>query len=443
MKVPPGPKNIIPGTNLRGLQHDSLRFLECAAKRYGDSVHFRIGPRRIYFFNHPELVRDVLVTRNASFAKGMVLQRTKVVLGEGLLTSEPPLHRRQRRLAQPAFHRERIARYAEVMIERAARARERWRDGETLDIAHEMMRLTLSVVAKTLFDADVDDNADEIGGALTELVEMFPLLVHPFSDIIRKLPLPRVRRFERALAQLDRVIYKIIEERRRSSEDRGDLLSMLLLAQDDEEGSGGMSDRQVRDEAMTLFLAGHETTANALSWTWWQLAANPEAEAALHRELDSILGDRLPTPADYPRLPVTEMILAESMRLYPPAWGIGRLAIEDVEIGGWTVPKNALVIVAQWVSHRDERFWPDAERFDYTRFTPEAKASRPRFAYYPFGAGPRICIGEGFAWMEGVIMLATLAQKWRFARTDDVVKPQAYITLRPKGGMRMRANARR
>lgn len=441
MKTPPGPRNLIPGANLRALQYDSLRFLENAARRYGDSVHFRIGPRRIYFFSHPDLVRDVLVTKNASFAKGMVLQRTKVVLGEGLLTSEPPLHRRQRRLAQPAFHRERINRYAEVMIERAAKMRETWRDGETLDIAHEMMRLTLSVVAKTLFDADVDDEADTIGGALTELMEMFPLLVHPFSDILRKLPLPRVKRFERALARLDEVIFAIIEERRRSNEDRGDLLSMLLLAQD-EEGSGGMSDRQVRDEAMTLFLAGHETTANALAWTWYQLAANPDAEAALHRELATVLGDRLPTPADYARLTTTEMILAESMRLYPPAWGIGRLSIEDTEIGGWPVPKNALVLVSQWVTHRDARFWPEPERFDYTRFTPEAKASRPKFAYYPFGGGPRICIGEGFAWMEGVMMLATIAQKWRFERTSEHVRPQAYITLRPKGGLRMRARAR-
>jgi cytochrome P450 len=435
--IPNGPRSFLPGAYLRALQYRPLSFLAQLQRDYGDASRFRVGPQPVFFFAHPEQVREVLITKNASFMKGLALQRTKVVLGEGLLTSEGELHKRQRRLAAPAFHRERIQRYGEVMVEKASRARERWRDGEEIDVAHEMMRLTLAVVAQTLFDADVDDEAGEIGAALTELILMFPLLVHPLGTLLIRFPfLPQVRRFRRALARLDRTIYAIIEEHRRAGVDRGDLLSMLILATDIEGDGGGMSDTQLRDETMTLFLAGHETTANALAWTLYQLAREPDVERELHRELDTVLHGRLPTPADSPRLPYTEMVLAESMRLYPPAWGIGRYALEDVEIGGWTVPQKGLVLVSQWVTHRDARFWPDPLRFDPLRFTPDAKASRPKMAYFPFGGGPRTCIGESFAWMEGVLLLATLAQRWRFARGNEV-EPQALITLRPKTRMGM------
>ena len=418
------------------MQHRPLAFLTHLARTHGDAASFRLGPRRLFFFNHPDLIRDVLVARQSSFVRGLALQRTKIVLGEGLLTSEGELHKRQRRLAQPAFHRERIQRYGEVMVEKALVARDRWRDGEELDVHHEMMRLTLAVVAKTLFDADVDDEADEIGGALSELMLMFPLLLHPLAMLLMRFPIPQVKRFRRAMARLDHTIYSIIEERRRAGVDRGDLLSMLLLAQDVEGDGGGMTDQQLRDETMTLFLAGHETTANALAWTWYVLARNPDVERELHREVDEVLSGRAPTPSDYSRLPYTEMVLAESMRVHPPAWGMGRLAAEDVRIGPWLVPRDQLVILSQWVTHRDPRFWPDPDRFDPLRFTAEAKAARPKLAYFPFGAGPRICIGEGFAWMEGVLLLATIAQRWRFARGADV-DPVALITLRPKGGMRM------
>ena len=440
--VPPGPRNWIPGRHLRALQYAPLPFLSRLQREYGDASRFRIGPQPVFFFAHPDQVRDVLVVRNTSFIKGLALQRTKVVLGEGLLTSEGELHKRQRRLAQPAFHRERIQRYGEVMVEKALRARDRWRDGQEVDVHHEMMRLTLAVVAQTLFDADVDDEADEIGAALTELMLMFPLLVHPLAPLLLRMPvMPQVRRFRRALERLDRTIYSIVEERRRANADRGDLLSMLILATDVEGDGGGMSDLQLRDETMTLFLAGHETTANALAWTWYLLARNPEVERELHRELDGVLGGRTPSPTDYPRLPYTEMVLAESMRLRPPAWGIGRFATEDVRIGEWDVPARGLVLVSQWVTHRDPRLWPDPERFDPLRFAPDAKASRPRMAYFPFGAGPRICIGESFAWMEGVLLLATIAQRWQFGCGEDV-EPQALITLRPKGSMRMRVRRR-
>jgi cytochrome P450 len=438
--LPPGPKPLIPGANLRAMQRDAIRFLRHNAATYGDVSAWRFGPQPVWLVNHPDLIREVLVVRDRSFMKGRALQRTKLLLGEGLLTSEGDLHRRQRRLAQPAFHHQRIARYAEAMVEEAARLTARWRDGEERDLHHEMMRVTLAVVARTLFGTSVEHEADEIGAALTELMEMFPLLLNPFSEILRRLPLPRVRRFRWAIERLDRTIYSIIAARRAEGGDRGDLLSMLLLAQDQEEGSGGMSDQQVRDEVMTLFLAGHETTANALTWTWHLLAQQPEAERELHAELDAL--GRAPEPRDAQRLPFTEMVLAESMRLYPPAWAIGRLALEDVPLGGWTLPRGAVAIVSQAVTHRDPRWWPEPERFDPRRFTAEAKASRPKFAYFPFGGGSRICIGEGFAWTEGVLILATIAREWRLRSTPHPVVPQALITLRPKGEVRMRIERR-
>jgi len=416
------------------MQKQPIRFLTSLARDYGDVSHFSYGPQHLYFFNHPDLVRDVLVTKSASFMKGRALQRAKRLLGEGLLTSEGEFHRRQRRLAQPAFHRDRIQQYAAVMIDRAEATGAGWRDGESLDVHHEMMRLTLAIVARTLFGTDVEEEADAIGTALTEALQMFPLLINPFASILQKLPLPRVRRLDRAIATLDATIYRMIEERRATDEDRGDLLSMFLLAQDEEGDHAGMSNAQLRDEVMTLFLAGHETTANALAWTWYLLSLHPGVEQEVHREIDTVLGDRAPAPADYPRLPYTEMVVAESMRLFPPAWVIGRLAIEDVEIGGWMIPRGSLAIVSQAVMHRDARFWPDPERFDPRRFTAAAKAARPRFSYFPFGGGPRVCIGEGFAWMEGVLALVSIARKWR-VRVTGAIDPLPLITLRPKGGM--------
>ena len=440
--LPTGPGSRIPGGFFRIMQRDPIPFFTGLARDYGDAVQLVIGGQKLVFFNHPELIRDVLVVRHASFSKSPVLQRSKIVFGEGLLTAEGEHHRRQRRLAQPAFHRDRIARYAEVMVARAAATRDAWRNGATVDIHQEMMRLTLGVVAETLFGARVEGEEDEIGEALTALIDLFPLLAIPFSNWMRFLPLPPAIRFRRAMKRLDHTIYSIIEQRRASGEDRGDLLSMLLLAQDVEGDGGGMTDLQLRDEAMTIFLAGHETTANALAWTFYLLGQHPDIAAQLRRSIDEVLGDRLPTAADYPRLQYVEMVLAESMRVFPPAWALSRLAIEDVEIGGWSVPRGAICIMSQAVMHRDARFWPEPERFDPQRFTPDAKAARPRMSYFPFGAGPRICIGEGFAWMEGVLLLATLVQKWNMELLSRDVRPQASITLRPRGGISVRLVAR-
>ena len=435
---PPGPKRNLLIGNLIAFRGAALDFLQRLARDYGDISYFKTGPQEVFFLNHPDYVKDVLVTHHQNFIKGRALQRAKRLLGLGLLTSEGDFHRRQRRLAQPAFHRQRVAAYGSIMTDFGARTRERWQDGETLDISHEMMRLTLAIVGKTLFDADVEDEAQEIGQALTDVMNLFDVLLLPFSEYLDKLPLPQTRRFQRARARLDATIYRMIEERRRSRLDRGDLLSMLLLAQDEEGHTGQMTDEQVRDEALTIFLAGHETTANALTWTWYLLSQHKQVEAHLHEEIDAVVGSRLPAVDDVPRLRYTEMVLAESMRLYPPAWAIGRLAVNDYEVGGYIVPARSLVLLSQYVMHRDARYYPDPARFDPERWTPLARESRPQYAYFPFGGGPRRCIGEGFAWMEGILLIATLARRWRLRLIPDhPVDLQPVITLRPKHGMRM------
>lgn len=440
---PPGPRQIFPLSGLLSYRKGPLPFFQNLAARFGDLSYFRLGPQEAFFLNHPDYIKDVLVTNHASFHKGLALQRAKRLLGEGLLTSEDEVHRRQRRLAQPAFHRSRIASYAQVMTAYGSQTCTRWRDGDTLDMSAEMMQLTLGIVGKTLFDADVVSDAQEVGEAMTVVMDLFNTITIPFFELIQKLPLPQLRRFDTAKARLDAIIYRLIEQRRLAGEDRGDLLSMLLLAQDTEVDGGRMTDEQLRDELMTIFLAGHETTANALTWTWYLLSSNPEAEARLHEEIDRVLEGRLPDFDDVAKLKYTEMVLAETMRLYPPAWALGRLAMEDFEIGGYVVPRKSLVLMSQFVMHRDPRYFADPLKFDPDRWTTEARESRPQFSYFPFGGGPRRCIGEGFAWMEGILLIATIARQWQMRLVPNhpvVLKP--VITLRPKHGMRMTVSRR-
>lgn len=414
------------------------------ARDYGDLAYFKVASQHLYLVNHPDLVREILVTNQANFIKSRALQRARVLLGEGLLTSEGQFHLRQRRLVQPAFHRERLAAYASVMSECAARLRDRWNAGDTVDVSSEMMRLTLAVVSRTLFNADVEAEATEIGEALTTVLKMFRVLIMPFSEYLEKLPLPYMRRFDKARARLDRTIYGLIHERRRSGADTGDLLSMLLLAHDEEADGSGMTDRQVRDEALTLFLAGHETTANALTWTWYLLSQNPKCERRLQEEIDAVLDGRIPGMSDLPQLRYTEMVFAEAMRLYPPAWAIGRMATGPFELGGIPIAAKSICIVSPYVMQRDPRWFPDPERFDPERWTPEARDARPKFSYFPFGGGARVCIGERFAWMEGVLMIAAIAQNWRLKLAEgQCVEPLPLITLRTKYGMRMAVEARR
>ena len=438
IKYPPGPRRVIPLSGLFAYRRGPLPFFQNLADRYGDISYFRLGPQQAFFFNHPDYIKDILVTNHQYFMKGLALQRAKRLLGEGLLTSEADVHRRQRRLAQPAFHRLRIASYADVMTAHASQMGRTWNDNETMDISEEMMRLTLGIVGKTLFDADVKSDAQEVADAMTVAMDLFNTLTLPFYELLQKLPLPQFRRFEDARRRLDAIIFRLIEERRRSGQDRGDLLSMLLLAQDTEGDGGQMTDAQLRDELMTIFLAGHETTSNALTWTWYLLSQNAEVESKLHEEIDEVLQGRLPAFEDVARMKYTEMVLAESMRLYPPAWAIGRMALNDFQIGGYVVPKKSLVLMSQYVMHRDPRYFAEPLRFDPERWSPQARETRPQFSYFPFGGGPRRCIGEGFAWMEGILLLATLAQHWqmRLAPNHPVgLKP--VMTLRPKHGMQM------
>jgi cytochrome P450 len=344
---------------------------------------------------------------------------------------------------QPVFHRDRISTYASLMTEYADRLQRGWHDGATIDAAQEMNRLALLIVGKTLFDADVESHARNVGTALTAVMGSFWMTMLPFSDLMEHLPLPAFRRSKQARAELDAIIYGMINERRKNPTDRGDLLSMLLLAQDEEADGEGMTDQQVRDEAMTIFLAGHETTANALAWTWYLLSGAPEAEARLHEEVDRVLGGRLPTLADVPNLPYVEQVVTESMRLYPPAWLIGRRAIEEFAVRDYTVPARSVIVMSPYVLQRDARFFADPERFRPERWTAEFKASLPPFAYFPFGGGARRCIGESFAWMELVLVMSTLAQRWRMRLVPGhPVVPQPVVTLRIKNGLKMTLEAR-
>jgi len=440
---PDGPKARYPFQFLVEVARNPLAMMIAMAEEYGDIAHYKIGPQHLFFFNHPDLIRDVLVTNQKNFHKSRGLERAKRLLGNGLLTSEDEFHLRQRRLAQPAFHRQRINAYATTMVDFGERTRSRWDAGETVDMHIEMMRLTLGIVAKTLFDADVESEAAEIGNAMTTAFESFNYAMLPFTEYLDHVPIPAVRRFNAARDRLDKTIFRMIRERRSSGEDRGDLLSMLLFAQDTEGDGTGMSDAQLRDEALTIFLAGHETTANALTWTWYLLSQHPEVEARLHAEVDSVLVGRGPTVEDLQSLPYTRMVLSESMRLYPPAWAIGRRALQSFHAREYEIPKGSVVLMSQYIMHRDPRFFPEPDRFDPERWTVEAQAQRPKFSYFPFGGGARVCIGEQFAWMEGILLLATIAQQWRMQLVrDQVIDIQPLITLRPKYGMRMTTERR-
>jgi cytochrome P450 len=440
-KIAPTVKPNWIGGHFRQFRKNPIGFIEMLAS-LGDVASFKMGKMPAYLVNHPDLVRDILVVNAHKFVKGRALQRAKNLLGEGLLTSEKEFHLRQRRLAQPAFHRARIAIYAKAMIDYGEKMSSDWKDGEELDVSKEMMRLTLWIVGKTLFSADVEADAEEVGEVMTTLVEMFDLLLMPFSEYLEMLPLPSSRKLRNARTKLDEIIYGFIRERRKNGEDKGDLLSMLLLATD-EDGSQ-MTDKQVRDECLTIFLAGHETTANALTWTWYLLSQHPEIEAKFHAEIDAVLGNRTAVPEDYPNLKYTEQIFAESMRLYPPAWTVGRLADEDHELDGYKIAKGSLILTPMYIMHRDKRFWSNADEFKPERWeTQSIKEASNKFIYFPFGGGVRRCIGEQFAWMEGVLLLATLGKRWKLKLSpNQKIALQPLITLRPKYGMKMQIEKR-
>ena len=422
---------------------DQLGFIERAQREYGDVVWMRFLYVPAIFIYHPDDVEYVLVTNPKNFIKSMSLRSNffQRLVGNGLLTSQGEEWKRARRLSQPAFHRERVASYAQVMVDYPQRLAAKWQEGETRDIHPDMMRLTLEIVVQCLFSADVSSDVDEVGATLKELVKPFASQATLKWILNNRLPTPAHLRFHALAKKIDNVVYRIISERRASGQDEGDLLSMLLAARD-EDGTQ-MSDRQLRDEVMTLFLAGHETTALTLAWSWYLLGTNPEAERKFHAELDEILGGRKPTAADLPRLKFTEQIAKESMRLYPPAFGLGREAINDCEIGGYRVPAGTQVFMFQWATQRDPRFYDEPLAFRPERWTEDFIERLPKYAYFPFGGGPRVCIGASFAMMEIILALATIGQKFRLELAPDhPVSIFPSMSLRPKDGIKVVVKSR-
>jgi cytochrome P450 len=417
---------------------DPIGYFTKCIREYGDIVFLRFLGVPLCLLNRPDCIESVLVTQHNNFEKSKDYRALRRVLGNGLLTSEGEFWRRQRKLVQPAFHQERIAAYTQVMVAYTERMLASWKDGKGLDVHEAMMRLTLDIVAKTLFDTDVSREAEDVGAALQFLMGKF-MRQAAFAFLLpASIPIPTTRRLRRAVGQLDKVIYEIIRRRRASGTMSGDLLSVLLQAQDDE--GLGMTDRQLHDEIMTLFLAGHETTANALSWTWLLLGQHPEIEDKLVEELRRVLGGRAPTASALPRLTYTEMILKEAMRLYPPVWVIGRRALAPFRMGNYELPAETNVVMSQLITHRDAKYFPEPERFDPDRWRPNdpRNLALPRFAYFPFGGGPRVCIGAGFSMMEAVLLLATIAQHFRLALVpSQTIEKLPSVTLRPKSGIRV------
>lgn len=423
------------------LRRDPLAWFAEAAQRGIDIRTLRIGSRHIFQLNHPDLIRDVLITHDWNFVKGRGLRASRPVLGQGLLTSEGELHRRQRRLVQPAFHSARLASYADTMTACANSTCRTWTDGSVIAIDQEMMRLTLRIVGRTLFSADLASGAAGVSASLTRALKLFLHLNSPITQLFPPLRHYREREAAKLRAELAAVLAPVIREHRAYPERYDDMLSMLLRSTDDS-GAGFLSDDLLLDEALTLFLAGHETTANALTFTWLLLAQHPQAAARLHDEVDCVLGGHLPTYDAVPRLTHTGRVFREALRLYPPAWLIARDAVTSYRFGSLDVPANSTVFMSPFATQRDPRYWPDPERFLPERFADSA-VERPRFAFYPFGAGTRACVGEHFAWMEGTLLLATLAQRWQLhLASSQRVELWPQITLRPRRPLLMRVEAR-
>ena len=450
---PPGPPKHWLWGNLQDFSRDRLGMLLEVGRQYGPVVGLRFLNTRAFLLTDPEDIKHLLVDNHRNYLKGYGVQALKPTLGEGLLTSEDEFHKRQRRLVQPAFHRQRIEAYAEIMTRYADEQMQGWRDGQEIDLHDEMMRLTMVIVARCLFDADVRRDAAHLGKAISDLIEQFDFnRIGPIGQFINRFDRKLIREREQRLRVLDELLYDLIRARRAEGKDHGDLLSMILNAQDSEAGADeakGMTDKQARDELITLFIAGHETTAIALTFTFYLLAQNQEVETKLLAELDSVLGApgteaaRLPTEEELARLPYARQVFAEAMRLYPPAFAVARTARGEDVIRGYRIRKGDSMIASQWVTHRDPQWWPDPERFDPERFTPAAEAGRPKFAYFPFGGGPRRCVGEPFAWMEGHLLLATIAHRYRMrVQPGYAPKLEPRVTLRPRHGMPMRLERR-
>ncbi|MDQ6722994.1 MAG: cytochrome P450 [Thermoproteota archaeon] len=458
----------MPNKILRDFIHDPIKILMHIAYTYGDMAHFNFGRQHVYLINNPYHIEDILIRNYKNFIKSRGLQVAKRLLGEGLVTSEGGYHDRQRKIIQPAFHPNLIKKYGEIMSTYADNLCQRWEDGSTLDIHKEMIKVTSAIISKAVLGYDIkSEEGDEVGIALLTCAEYFNRLLTPFGGLIGKIPVLRVNKdFQRAKKKLDSIVYKMIKEHRNNEENKAeisyehtDLLYTLLQAQDAEAGIGRMSDSQLRDEVMTIFLAGHETTANALTWTFYLLSQNSTVEAKLYDELCRVLGGRyddkdcvegskgkkrIPTFKDVSKLEYTEKVFRESMRLYPPAWTLGRQVINDYKVDKYVIPGGSIILMSQYVMHRNPLYFPDPDRFYPDRWTKEAKLHLPRFSYFPFGGGIRGCVGESFAWMEGILLIATFCHQWKMNHdTNHKVELKPLITLRPKYGMHMKLERRK
>lgn len=432
----PGPKGHWLWGSLPELRVDMLNFFAQQAKEFGDIVPIRFADRRVALVSHPRAIEQVLVTENRKFTKHYAIGLLKPTLGNGLLNNEGDSWLRQRRLCQPAFQRDRIEAYGTSMVSLSEKLLGQWSREPRRDLHSDMMSVTLDIAAKTLMNVDVGAESRQVSDCIDAIMDDF---TYRFQSAILPpmwVPTRRNRRINGAIRELDKLIHSMIAERRASGEDHGDLLSMLVQVRDEVDGSG-MTDRQLRDEIVTMLLAGHETTALTLSWTWYLLAQNPAVEAKLLAEMEAVLGGRLPTAADMPRLVYCERVIRETMRLYPPAYTIGRKTKEPVDIDGCLIPKGTNVLMSQWIVHRDPRWFEDPLTFNPDRWTDNLAGRIPKYAYFPFGGGPRICIGNMFAMLEAVLLLSTILPRFKITLdpTQRVV-PRPAVTLRPADGIR-------
>jgi cytochrome P450 len=437
-RFPPGPRRQLPGAMIIALNRDLPGTFRALARRYGDVAGFQAGPFRVALLSHPDDIREALVVRHRELVRSDLLRYLRVILGNGLLTSDGDVHRRHRRMLQPIFHHERIPGYGDVAVEYAERVTATWRDGDVVDVAEEMDRLTLLATGRALMDVDLEGDARAVGEAVPAALKTANRVINPLAPLLDRLPLHSTRGFRAAHLGLHQLVLDLIARRRAEGTDRGDLLSLVLAARDSDDGRG-LTDREVRDEVLTMLMTGHETVAAALVWTWYLLARHPTVEALLHSEVKGLLRGRLPSSADLPDLSFTKQVVAEAMRLYPPAPMVIRETTGDYRVGRYVLPARCVIMMCSAVTHHDPRFYPEPERFAPERWTAEFRAGLHRFAYFPFGGGPHQCIGEPLAWTECVLVVATIAARWRLRLQPGTrVVPRTRVTLRPRGGLRLR-----
>lgn len=437
-KLPPGPKTIHPLGHLFPYRRDSIGFLKKIAATYGDIVHFKLGNIRVVLLNHPEHIKEVLTNQHKKFVKGRPLEMAKELLGEGLLTSEGEYHKRHSRLIQPAFHRSMIDSYVPATVNCISETMANWESGMQVDMKDEMTRMSIAIAGRVLFNSDIINETREISEALDAATNLFGRISMPFSEWLLKLPLPGSLKFQKAKSRIDATVLRMIAERRKNKLDNGDLISLFLRTQNGDIPGEGWSDREIRDESVTLFLTAFDTTSTALTWTWYLLSQHPESEAILHAEIDSVLGGRVPHAGDIPHLKYTRMVFGESLRLYPPSYVIPRQAVEDFPVDRYVVPRGSIILMSPYLIQRDPRFYAHPEKFDPYAWEKHSHGQHSKYEYFPFSRGPRSCIGEPLAWVQGVLTLATIVQNWRISLVPGHrVELLPQINLRPKYGMRM------